>query len=95
MRPGDPFAQALINSLQDEGDNLARKVGLACKRWAALDMHSQALACVLDAKPTPAAPASLIMDTDCAGDAQDEDAGPANGAHGGAAYQHAVAYGRH
>lgn len=27
VRPGDPFAQALINRLQDEGDMLARKVG--------------------------------------------------------------------
>jgi hypothetical protein len=27
VRPGDPYAQALINQLQDEGDNLARKVG--------------------------------------------------------------------
>jgi hypothetical protein len=30
VRPGDPYAQALINQLQDEGDNLARKVG---KLW--------------------------------------------------------------
>ena len=27
VRPGDPYAQALINRLQDEGDMLARKVG--------------------------------------------------------------------
>lgn len=27
VRPGDSFAQALINRLQDEGDMLARKVG--------------------------------------------------------------------
>jgi hypothetical protein len=26
VRPGDPYAQALINRLQDEGDMLARKV---------------------------------------------------------------------
>jgi hypothetical protein len=26
VRPGDPFAQQLINRLQDEGDMLARKV---------------------------------------------------------------------
>lgn len=29
VRPGDPFAQALINRLQDEGDMLARKVSAA------------------------------------------------------------------
>lgn len=31
VRPGDPFAQALINKLQDEGDMLARKVGVAAE----------------------------------------------------------------
>ncbi len=29
VRPGDPYAQALINRLQDEGDMLARKVGVS------------------------------------------------------------------
>ena len=28
VRPGDPYAQALINRLQDEGDMLARKVSI-------------------------------------------------------------------
>ena len=32
VRPGDPYAQALINRLQDEGDMLARKVGRAILR---------------------------------------------------------------
>jgi hypothetical protein len=30
LRPGDAYSQSLINSLQDEGDNLARKVSFVC-----------------------------------------------------------------
>ncbi len=34
VRPGDACAQSLINSLQDEGDNLARKVCDAAQHMA-------------------------------------------------------------
>ncbi|MEW5300173.1 MAG: hypothetical protein WDW36_003122 [Sanguina aurantia] len=37
VRPGDPFAQALINKLQDEGDMLARKLVLEMRKCRMLD----------------------------------------------------------
>uniref|UniRef100_A0A7S0RLG2 ODAD1 central coiled coil region domain-containing protein n=1 Tax=Chlamydomonas leiostraca TaxID=1034604 RepID=A0A7S0RLG2_9CHLO len=39
VRPGDPFAQSLINSLQDEGDNLARKIVLEMRKTRMLDQQ--------------------------------------------------------
>lgn len=39
VRPGDPFAQALINRLQDEGDMLARKIVLEMRKTKMLDQH--------------------------------------------------------
>jgi coiled-coil domain-containing protein 63/114 len=39
VRPGDPYAQALINRLQDEGDMLARKLVLEMRKTKLLDLH--------------------------------------------------------
>lgn len=39
VRPGDAYAQALINSLQDEGDNLARKIVLEMRKTKMLDQQ--------------------------------------------------------
>ncbi|GIL88327.1 hypothetical protein Vretimale_15075 [Volvox reticuliferus] len=39
VRPGDPFAQALINRLQDEGDMLARKIVLEMRKSKMLDQQ--------------------------------------------------------
>jgi hypothetical protein len=39
VRPGDPYAQALINRLQDEGDMLARKLVLEMRKSKLLDLH--------------------------------------------------------
>ncbi|PNH02947.1 Coiled-coil domain-containing protein 63, partial [Tetrabaena socialis] len=39
VRPGDPFAQALINRLQDEGDLLARKIVLEMRKSKMLDQQ--------------------------------------------------------
>ncbi|KAG2488983.1 hypothetical protein HYH03_012424 [Edaphochlamys debaryana] len=39
VRPGDPFAQALINRLQDEGDMLARKIVLEMRKTKMLDQQ--------------------------------------------------------
>ncbi|GFH19369.1 uncharacterized protein HaLaN_16308 [Haematococcus lacustris] len=47
VRPGDPFAQALINNLQDEGDNLARKIVLEMRKSKMLDQQMDAATTVL------------------------------------------------
>mmetsp|Transcript_9222 Transcript_9222/g.19727 ORF Transcript_9222/g.19727 Transcript_9222/m.19727 type:complete len:546 (+) Transcript_9222:205-1842(+) len=39
VRPGDPFSQALINRLQDEGDMLARKIVLEMRKTKMLDQQ--------------------------------------------------------
>lgn len=39
VRPGDPYAQALINRLQDEGDMLARKIVLEMRKNKMLDQQ--------------------------------------------------------
>mmetsp|Transcript_19123 Transcript_19123/g.34605 ORF Transcript_19123/g.34605 Transcript_19123/m.34605 type:complete len:509 (-) Transcript_19123:223-1749(-) len=43
VRPGDPFAQALINKLQDEGDSLARKLVLEMRKIKMLEQQQQEL----------------------------------------------------
>jgi len=39
VRPGDSYAQSLINNLQDEGDNLARKIVLEMRKSKMLDQQ--------------------------------------------------------
>lgn len=94
VRPGDAYAQALINSLQDEGDNLARKVTSASKATVQPSACLQGLHGSMAQQPgtSPATGtheacrmrsawhhtcACAPWDADCAGDAQDQDAGPA------------------
>jgi hypothetical protein len=49
VRPGDPFAQALINRLQDEGDMLARKVRR--RRVLQLAWHAKGRHCDPESPP--------------------------------------------